>query len=284
MRGEGNHTKIKRGRYTQVSSRFGDMLVNEHDKYIGRSLLTYGEFSYYEYALLEQICRKDYVLVEVGANIGAHTVALAKHIGSEGKIYAFEAQPEIFKVLCANVINNGLQNVHCLPIAIGSEIGEISYPFINYDCEENFGAISLDLADKIASDERTPVQIKPLDKVINPKRLDVMKIDVEGMEIDVLLGAETIIQQFLPLIYLENDRLEKSASLINILWEFGYDLWWHSPPLFNPENYFNIEDNIFRKIVSYNMLAIPVGKNINVRNLRKVQTADEHPMLLNGAT
>jgi hypothetical protein len=58
-------------------------------------------------------------------------------------------------------------------------------------------------------------------------------------------------------LYVENDRREKSASLIRTLDTLGYTLFWHRPPLFNPHNFAGNPDNVFGRIVSVNMLGCP---------------------------
>ncbi len=60
-----------------VRARHGDFAYNHHDIYIGRSLEKYGEFSELEVDLFQQICREGDIVIEVGANIGTHTVPLA---------------------------------------------------------------------------------------------------------------------------------------------------------------------------------------------------------------
>src|SRR6185503_18246577 len=94
-------------------TRDGPMMAFRHDVYIGRSLELYGEFSPSERELLGQLVKPGGVLVEVGANIGAHTIALARAC-APGKLYAFEPQQRVFQVLCANLALNGVTNVVAL--------------------------------------------------------------------------------------------------------------------------------------------------------------------------
>src|SRR5690606_28828206 len=91
--------------------RHGPMLFNKRDLYVGRSLATYGEFSEAEIGLFRQILRPGGVVVEAGANIGAHTVPLARMVGESGAVVAFEPQRLQFQLLCANLALNGMINV-----------------------------------------------------------------------------------------------------------------------------------------------------------------------------
>ena len=88
------------------------------------------------------------------------------------------------------------------------------------------------------------------------ERVDFIKLDVEGFESKVLAGAIDTIARCRPIMYIENDRAEKSAELIQRCFDMGYRLWWHTPPLFSPDNFKGNQENVFPHIVSINMLAI----------------------------
>src|SRR5437773_2697778 len=83
--------------------RHGMMLYNINDVYIGRSLDQYGEFSEGELDLFQQFVKPGQLILEVGANIGAHTVWLAQAVGSTGTVLAFEPQRIVYQALCANL-------------------------------------------------------------------------------------------------------------------------------------------------------------------------------------
>jgi hypothetical protein len=101
--------------------------------------------------------------------------------------------------------------------------------------------------------------------------LHLLKVDVEGMELQVLQGAQESIRKFRPLIYIENDRKEKSAELIGMLRSLDYELYWHLPPLYQANNYRECSDDIFPNIVSFNMACIPKERAGEIQtNLPKV--------------
>src|SRR4030095_11726468 len=89
----------------------GPMLFNKYDIYVGGSLQKYGEFSVGEQDLFQSVVHQGELVVEVGANIGAHTVELARMVGPEGEVHAFEPQRIVFQTLCANLALNQLTNV-----------------------------------------------------------------------------------------------------------------------------------------------------------------------------
>lgn len=245
-------------------SRFGYMLYNKHDQYVGYSFLQYGEFSYKEIELFDQIVMPGMIVLDIGANIGAHTVYFSQKVTNQGAVLAFEPQRIVFQALCANMAINSIVNTHCFHAAVGSTTGDIIVPPLDYHREFNYGGLSLG---QFQQGER--VQVLTLDG-LGLSQCHFVKIDVEGMEQEVLLGAKTMIKNCRPIIYAENDRAEKSAGLIRLFFELGYKLYWHLPPLYNPDNYFKNPSNIFGNIVSVNMLCIPEEKPVEINGLRAV--------------
>lgn len=228
--------------------RYGQMLFNRYDMYIGRSLQLYGEFSEGECEVFRQIVRQGNTVVEVGANIGSHTVPLAQWVGPRGRVIAFEPQRIVFQNLCANVALNNLLNVHCLQQAAGAKLGSIVVPHIDYQSENNFGGLGLG---SFTRGERVPlVTIDSLEL----DACDLIKIDAEGMEREAILGAQKTIEKFKPTLYVENDRTDRSDDLIRTLDGFGYAMYWHLPPFFNPKNFSGKSENVFSNLVSKNMI------------------------------
>jgi FkbM family methyltransferase len=242
----------------------GLMLYNRHDRYIGRSIERYGEFSLGEIELFRQAVQPGWHVVEAGANIGAHTLILAQQVGPRGRVYAFEPQRVLFQTLCANMALNSLTHVYCRQEALGAAAGTTYVPWLDYNAENNFGGLSL------THRQGEPVPVVPLDSLDLP-RCDFLKIDVEGMELEVLRGASQTIQRFRPLLYVENDRPEQSAELIRYLQELGYELYWHLPPLYSPHNSFRNPENEFGRTVSVNMLGVHRSVPQNISGLAKVE-------------
>ena len=260
-----------------VRGRHGIYLASDNDVYIGRALIHYGEYSELEWRVLERYCRSGDTAVEVGANIGAHTVSLAKAVGPSGRVVAIEPQPIIFQMLCANVALNCLLHVETLNCACGSGEGMMGALRLDYEAQGNFGGFSLQGPNESAPS--TPVIVKRLDDLLRGSgRLDLIKIDVEGMEADVLTGAAGVIERFRPTVYVENERLDKSRALIEAFWDMDYRLWWHAPPLFNPDNYYANERNLYPRIGTFNMLCLHRSKAAEPpQELDEVTDAGWHP-------
>jgi len=253
------------GRITALKEcRHGKMIYLKRDQYIGRSLDLYGEFSAFEGNIFSHWLRPGQCVVEVGSNIGAHTLHLAKLVGPQGTVYAFEPQRLLFQLLCANVSLNEAFNVQTHHAALGRETGTIRVPALDYSAELNFGGVSL-----TSSKRGEPVPLLKMDS-LSVREFHFLKIDVEGMEADVIEGARSSIGKYRPVLYVENDRKENSEALIRLIEELGYDMWWHLPPLFNPGNFAGNPDNAFGRILSVNLLCLPKERAEKVPGLRKV--------------
>jgi len=233
------------------SCRHGLMLFHANDRYVGRSLDTYGEYSEFEVQLFQRILRPGMVALDVGANIGAFTVVLARGVFPGGSIIAIEAQRILHQVLCANIALNGIRNVRTLQAGAGRERATARAPHIDFSGGGNFGGVALTPAGA-----GEPVDIIPIDEIAI-EACHFIKIDVEGMESDVLEGAAKTISRHRPVLYVENAFTDKSPGLIAQLHDLSYRLYRHVPPLFNPGNLFGHARDIFDGIVSYNMLCVP---------------------------
>ncbi len=243
------------GFHRLVFGRDGVFVANERDVYIGDALITYGEFSHLEIEELRRHVDGETTVIDAGANVGTHTVALAK---VARRVIAIEPQPFVFYSLCAQVVLNSLQNVICLPCGLGAAPGSIRPPKLDYSIWSNYGGVALD-ADHFAREDYA-VEIRTLDDVAAAHGVRgkvFLKIDVEGMERDVLVGGRAFIEATRPVIYLENDRRDRAGALLAYLDELGYDVVPHRPPLFNPANYFGEPANKFADLVSLNELCVP---------------------------
>ena len=257
-----------------VLAKHGLMLFNKNDTYIGRSIGKYGEFSEGEIAIFDQLCRPGDIVVEVGANIGTHTLPIAKMVGVAGRVHAFEPQRIVFQTLCANMALNSVTHVECHHAALSKEPGTVHIPDLTYDQEENFGGVEVS-----RFGEGIPVPMMRMDDALDMPRCRLIKIDVEGMEHDVIRGATSLIARHRPILYVENDRLEKSAALIELIESFGYHLYWHTPPMFNPQNHAHDHENIFPGIFSVNMVCIPIDQTFELEGFVPVRRG-EHPLIV----
>ena len=101
----------------------GTFLYHENDRYIGKSLSEYGEWSEGEVELIKKIVSNNENIIEIGSNIGTHTIPLAKHVSNGGQILSFEPQSQNHELLMENIFHNNIKNVTLSKIAISSKEG-----------------------------------------------------------------------------------------------------------------------------------------------------------------
>ena len=251
--------------------RYGAVLYNTHDVYIGRSFDLYGEYAESEMNLLGSMLKPGQIAFDVGANIGAHTLFFADRVGAKGRVVALEPQRQVFQTLCANVALNALGNVMTFHVAAGAAPGATQVPVPDYANDGNFGGIS------VGQGGGETVQVMTVDQLGVPA-LALIKIDVEGMELEVLKGAQATLTKHRPVLYVENDRREKSAALVAHILGLGYRAYWHIAPLFNANNYFKAKDNVFGNTVSLNMLCLPREIDQSIQGLPEIKSADDFPI------
>ncbi|MGE3643530.1 MAG: FkbM family methyltransferase [Beijerinckiaceae bacterium] len=222
--------------------------------------------------MLAQMLKPNSNIIEVGANIGAHSVFLARDVCPNGVLYCFEPRRIIFQLLCANIAINGLENVFTYQVGAGSKREATFEGSVPTQTHTNMGAYSIGAIPGM--DER--IEIMPLDEMIADfKTVSLLKADVEGYELEVLLGAEALIRRDRPLLYLENDRAEKSRDLISHVLDLEYDLWWHIVRLYRQDNMTNTKANIFGNVASFNIICIPKEKRATINGLKQITSPDD---------
>lgn len=255
----------------------------ENDKYIGKSLSEYGEWSEAEVNLIKQLVNNNENIVEIGSNIGTHTVPLAKHLSSGGRIFAFEPQSQNYKLLLDNIKDNEIKNVEVLKLALSSKEGEAFMNKFDEEKTSNYGDARIFSNN---SENFEKVLVKTLDQIFYDKSLEkfsvkLIKCDTQGQELNIILGSEKIIEKYKPFLYLENDDIVMSKNLIEKIKSMGYILFWHKPPLFNPNNFLKNPNNIFPNIVSFNMFCVHRNTKIQLNEVWKkfeITDSNYHPL------
>lgn len=209
-----------------IPTAYGQMLVNRNDINQTNAFVRTGlSPDHKEIELLArtlELFDRDRIVFDVGANFGAYSLALARKVGPRGKVYAFEAQRIIFNMLCGSLAMNSLENVHAFNLAVSNVVSCIEMPQFDYSRPLNFGSIEFGTVQREPlTQERgnDPSRIEyistiTLDSLAGIHPIDIIKIDVEGMEFEVLEGAEKIIADEQPFLYIEffkidRERLEK---------------------------------------------------------------------------
>ncbi len=152
------------------------------------------------------------VILDIGANVGSHTVYWALERNAR-KIYAFEPLPDTFSILKTNIELNNLQ----------SKVVLYNTGLSDTDCttkiglyrETNIGGTSF------KKDQNGEFKFSPLDSFEIKEHIDLIKIDVEGAEIEVLNGAINTIKESKPIIVLET--FDKKSEVDDFMHEIGYE-------------------------------------------------------------
>ncbi|HEV8680999.1 MAG TPA: FkbM family methyltransferase [Stellaceae bacterium] len=235
-----------------VPTIYGQMIVNRHDINQTNALFKTGKAI--DHAEINQLCRilhncgPDPVVIDVGANFGTYSLGLAAVVGRNGKVHAFEAQRIIFNMLAGSVALNSLTNVYCYNMAVGDREGAIEIPQFDYTKTLNFGSIEfgpeqVEGLSQPRGHDPDRVEFVPLTTIdrFSFARVDLIKIDAEGMEIQVLEGAKETIQRCQPLLHAEFIKSDRVALRQKIA-DWGYDVY----P--NRGNYFCVPMRLKQKI------------------------------------
>jgi FkbM family methyltransferase len=168
------------------------------------------------------------VAIDCGANIGVHTVEWANAMTGWGSVLAIEAQERIFYALAGNITINNCFNAFAIHAAVSSESGTLQIPNPNYLVPSSFG--SLELRQRAGNEfigqpidyAQNTVAIRKLtiDEIGLP-RVDFMKIDIEGMELEALEGARQTIEKSRPMMLIEKIKTD-ATQLIKWLEDRGY--------------------------------------------------------------
>lgn len=146
-------------------------------------------------------------VIDAGAFIGRHTLAYAREVGPTGRVIAIEPHPANFQILQRNVQANRYQNITCVQGALSNHTGQGR---LAYDRETSTSALS-------SRQTRTvPVRVCRLDDLLSElqvSQVDLMKVDVEGAELEVLQGGtSTLSSEHRPRLIIENHHPSNSKT------------------------------------------------------------------------
>lgn len=188
-------------------------LTSPNRDYIQKAIAESG--TPYELSMLEDMGRRlseKSTVIDVGANIGNHTFYLSNIVGCD--VIAFEANAELAAAMRMTIEQCQLQNkvtVHDFALGDRDTIADFET-----QQPENLGAQALKLG-------AGSIQVHPLDSCEGIERVDAMKIDVEGMELEVLRGGRNLIEKYKPILYVECISLERFHDVKDFLTELGYE-------------------------------------------------------------
>ena len=233
--GNNNYTAL-------VSARHGMFLVNVWDMYVSAALMAFGEWSDEEVQVMGLNLAPDSTVVDVGANMGAFSVPLAKRV-PQGRLIAIEPQRVVSQLLSANIQLNGLPNVDVRRMVLGNSSGSFKIPEHHPQTFENFGGLAARKEQGASGDEGKTddhegwgtVQSMRLDE-LRLAKLDLVKVDAQGMDAEVLQGGRETIQKHLPDLYVEHES--SSRDIYDLVRSLGpYRCYFHAPLLYSTNNF-----------------------------------------------
>ena len=242
-----------------VSTRFGRMQIIDADKIISRALALYGEWAMDELGLLAQLITPGMCVLDVGAFIGTHTLAFSEFTGQKGKVYSFEPRKEIYDILSANIDLNDCQNVTTRNMGLAEAERTIELQSININEGINFGGLALAVNESSLISNTYKVRVSTIDG-LEIEKIDVIKLDVEGMERRVLDGAIETISRDRPLVFCECNSLSDGNEILEFCQVHHLDTFGFLASAYNPDNFNAINENIFGSAKEFALVLIPREK------------------------
>lgn len=231
----------------------GPMILNHADLGVDREILAYGEYAVSEIAVMRSVAPPAHSMIDVGANIGALTLAMAAHAEPETLVHAFEPQPHVFHRLCGNLALNVVMNVLPVNAAISDRNGTVKLPHMDYRTPHTSGGVQIS-----RSGSGRAVPCHTLDALdLDSVPVGFLKVDVEGHEPEVFRGARGLVERDRPALYFETRDRAFCSEAFPWLLELGYRIFWHAAPLYRPGNFAeNPVDHYSGNGINSNVLAV----------------------------
>ncbi|MFK7870091.1 MAG: FkbM family methyltransferase [Roseobacter sp.] len=255
---------------------------------IGRFLTLYGEWSQEETDMLKSLVPPGGVALDVGGNIGWMAVALSNAAGPEGRVYTLEPLEEVYHVLCGNLALNQAVNVVPLRMAAGRARAQVDAPQIVVEDQAFLSATELGGLEKKAHaasglPDSSVIAVAPIDEIFaDLDRVDVIKIDVEGMEPEALAGAHQIITKHKPKLWIEVNKPDVAEQVLPDLRRLGYVPFWHTSKGFRTDNFRKASENIAGTLGDVNVLAVPEAERDAWAHLHEAHNFNEIARLFPG--
>jgi FkbM family methyltransferase len=207
---------IKRGTNDRdlYKTNYGNYYWLDKKKYIDNLIIENGVFEDWGTKAVKKLINKNDTVLDVGANIGYYSVIFSKLVGQTGKVYSFEPLAEYNKILKQNLEVNNIQNCEVINYGLSNLEQELSI-YVN-DSSATIHAVNDDF------ERIEKIRLITLDKFVydnNIKKIDFIKIDVDGHEPAVLEGACKVIKNLKPIVLLEISHLHYLKYGITV-WDF----------------------------------------------------------------
>lgn len=217
--------------FVVLDSVYGKFIINRHCHYQAEHLIKTG-YPHIQselknilsvVATLPELA----VVLDVGANAGLVAIPVAQALRQRGgRVIAFEVQRQLYYALCGAAVLNDLGNLTPINRGVGRVRDWMKMPEVDYSKPQDFGLFSL-VDQGALNGHSTQVEIEPIDEM-GLQRLDFLKIDVEGMELDVLEGAKNTLASYRPWCWVEYWKVDRQ-KLCEVFKGLGYHLYVMDP-------------------------------------------------------
>lgn len=275
------------GLLRQVDARHGRLSYFANDTgAVSKALALYGEWAENEISFICGLIPPGGAVLDIGAYVGTHTLAFARHVGAQGQVIAIEAQPATFALLSRNVADNQLAHVRLENMAMGNSEGELALVPIDVALAGSFGSASINDALHGAlpapASACTQVRLGTID-ALDLQACDLIKIDAEGAESLIIEGAAGTIRRLGPAIYAECNSVADGLRSLEQLHRLGYVARLHLVDAFAADNFLGEAENVFGAAREAALVAVPASDLARLdgivprpcEKLIKLQTADD---------
>lgn len=217
---------------TLTRGTYGTFLTLSNDVTIGASISSTGVWAPKDVALFKALVSEGMTALDVGANVGHHTVVYGRLVGETGRVVSFEPQSAIFRILSANTVLNGGFNTDLVQACVGDAEGFLNLYPVDYRSQTNFGALGVDPKPDARAVRGEKCRVARLDDLLAElnrplERVDFVKVDVQSFELYVLRGATATIERHKPTFFLEISPYWMGKSydykeVYQFLWDAGY--------------------------------------------------------------
>lgn len=194
----------------------------------------FGLYDIQEIDALKRIVKPGSIVLDIGANVGFYSLTFSEAVGQAGLVYAFEPMPHNCQKIETAIAQNHITNIHLHPVAVGNASGQLTL-YVSPSNEGNTGAASVVVG---TLDRTIPVEVEVvvLDDLLaaaGVARIDFIKIDIEGFELEALQGLEKYLtppnapvilyESNAPLLLRRNQEVTAVAALLK---SYGYQNWY----------------------------------------------------------
>lgn len=216
------------GGMSRIRLPWGLPLLVHPQEQIGRCIVRRGLFDLTVSESAFRLTDPGDLAVDVGANIGYMTSLLARAVGPTGRVMAFEPHPDIFRLLSSNVgswsAENDVGTVELHQVALSARGGE-AHLALPKAFRRNMGSAGLAENGGPSADRLEPVQVQRMEHFVAAERIGVLKVDVEGHELGVFKGADSLLRDHRIRDIIFEDFGQPPTNTMRFLEGFGYTVF-----------------------------------------------------------